>query len=94
MLNGLKVMGRTYRFFGASNSQLREMSLWFIANQNRSIEEAWKVFGEFSAIKNVATFIARIGLYFTTTRETQVNGFIILIEIDNTSYYCIFIDFL
>jgi hypothetical protein len=73
ILHGIRVMGRTYRFFGASNSQLREMSLWFIANENRSVEEAWKVFGDFSAINNVATFIARIGLYFTTSRETQVN---------------------
>ena len=78
MLQGIEVMGRTYRFVGASNSQLREMSFWFMTNNNQSIEDIWKNFGDFSTIKNVATFIARIGLYFTKSIETQVNRFVFL----------------
>ncbi|CAF1208987.1 unnamed protein product, partial [Didymodactylos carnosus] len=33
MLHGIKAMGRTYRLFGASSSQLRDMSFWFISFQ-------------------------------------------------------------
>jgi hypothetical protein len=76
MLHGIKVMGRTYCLVGASSSQLREMSFWFMASDKGSIENAWEIFGDFSGIKNVATFVARIGLYFTTSRETQVNRFL------------------
>ncbi|UJR24243.1 hypothetical protein I4U23_027210 [Adineta vaga] len=72
MLHGLKVLGRTYRFVGASNSQLREMSFWFIATYHQSVEDIWKIFGNFSTIQNVATYIARIGLYFTKSIETQM----------------------
>jgi hypothetical protein len=94
MLNGIDIMGRTYRLFGASSSQLRDMSFWFIANNNRSIEEAWKLLGDFSAIKNVANCIARIGLYLTTSRETEVNKFVLSILVENTSCCHVFIDFI
>jgi hypothetical protein len=73
MLYGIKAMNRTYRLFGTSTSQFKEMSFWFVDIQNKSIEDAWKILGDFSAIKNVANYVARIGLYFSTTHETQVN---------------------
>ena len=31
MFDGIRIMGRTYRLFGASNSQLRKMSFWFFS---------------------------------------------------------------
>ncbi|UJR11489.1 hypothetical protein I4U23_015669 [Adineta vaga] len=49
------------------------MSFWFLANGNRSIEDAWKELGDFSDIKNVATYIARIGLYFSTSKDTKIS---------------------
>ena len=76
MLHGIKAMGRIYRLFGTSSSQLKEMSFWFLAINNKSIEEAWNDLGDFSDIKNVANYIARIGLYFSTSHATQVNGLI------------------
>jgi hypothetical protein len=93
MLDGIKAMGRTYRLVGASSSQLREMSFWFMASDKGSIENAWKVLGDFSAIKNVATFTARIGLYFTTTRETKVNRFVFLMIVENVTCCGVFIGF-
>jgi hypothetical protein len=72
MLHGIKALGKTYRLFGTSTSQLKEMSFWFVALQDISIEEAWRFLGDFSGIKNVANYVARIGLYFSTSQETQV----------------------
>ncbi|CAF1024519.1 unnamed protein product [Adineta steineri] len=74
MLNGIKAMNKTYRLFGTSTSQLKEMSFWFLANsENKSIEELWRVLGDFSSIKNVANYVARIGLYFSTSNETDIS---------------------
>jgi hypothetical protein len=85
MLHGIQAMGKTYRLFGTSTSQLKEMSFWFAAIQDKSIEEAWKFLGDFSGIKNVANYVARIGLYFSTSQETQVY----CIEQNNLSYFVI-----
>ncbi len=68
-------MNRTYRLFGTSTSQLKEMSFWFVAIEDKSIEEAWTLLGDFSGIKNVANYVARIGLYFSTSRQTAVKRF-------------------
>ncbi|CAF4406086.1 unnamed protein product, partial [Rotaria sp. Silwood2] len=73
MMHGIRAMGRTYRLFGTSTSQLKEMSFWFVAIEDRPIEKAWEEFGNFSSIKNVANYVARIGLYFSTSHETGVS---------------------
>ncbi len=76
MLHGVKVLGKTYRLFGTSSSQLREMSFWFIDIGHKPIEQAWKEWGDFSGITNVANYVARIGLYFTTSYTTGVKRFV------------------
>ena len=73
MLHGIKAMGKTYRLFGTSTSQLKEMSFWFVAIENKSIEDAWEILGDFSSVKNIAKHVARVGLYFSTSQETEVN---------------------
>jgi hypothetical protein len=47
MLHGIKAMERTYRLFGTSTSQLKEISFWFVAIEDKPIEEAWKILGDF-----------------------------------------------
>ncbi|CAF1643998.1 unnamed protein product [Rotaria sp. Silwood1] len=73
MMHGIKAMGRTYRLFGTSTSQLKEMSFWFAAIEDRPIEKAWEELGDFSLINNVAKYVARIGLYFSTSHATGVS---------------------
>ncbi|CAF1143464.1 unnamed protein product [Didymodactylos carnosus] len=92
MLHGIKAMGRTYRLFGTSSSQLKEMSFWFAAIENRSIEQAWQDLGDFSEIKNVANYVARIGLYFSTSRETEISFKYVEKPLSNTKYYAMMID--
>ena len=74
MLNGMEVVGKNYRLFGTSTSQLKEMSFWFFTSETRTIEEGWRELGDFSGIKNVANYIARIGLYFSTSQKTGVSS--------------------
>ena len=73
MANGIQVMGKTYRLFGTSTSQMKEMSFWFLDLKNRSLEDAWKLLGDFNSIKNVAQYVARIGLFFSTARRTNLS---------------------
>ncbi|CAF3947011.1 unnamed protein product [Rotaria sordida] len=73
MIQGIKAMGRIYRLFGTSTSQLKEMSFWFAAIEDKPIEKAWEELGNFSSIKNVANYVARIGLYFSTSHATGIS---------------------
>ncbi|CAF1326467.1 unnamed protein product, partial [Didymodactylos carnosus] len=72
MLNGIKCQDKTYRFIGSSTSQLKDLSYWFLSLENKSIDQARQLLGNFSAINNVANYIARVGQYFSTTRQTQI----------------------
>ncbi|CAF1090037.1 unnamed protein product [Didymodactylos carnosus] len=71
MLNGIQYNGKSFKFIGSSPSQLKESSYWFIAlDETETIECARNRFGDFSDIKNVATYVARVGLFFTTSKST------------------------
>ena len=62
---------------GTSTSQMKEMSFWFIdlPPNLKDITDAHKELGDFSGIKNIATYIARIGLYFTATWPVHVSSY-------------------
>lgn len=69
MLDGIESLGRSYKFMGASTGQLKEMAFWFVdlpANFP-SITDAHLQLGKFGEIKNIATYVARVGQYFSST---------------------------
>lgn len=73
MRNGIVIGDRHYKFLAFSNSQFRENGAFFFCDTDHvtcdSIRE-WM--GDFSHIRSVGKFAARMGQCFTTTR--QVNG--------------------
>ena len=74
LTNGIMCMNRTYYCIGSSSSQMKNFSYWFITlNEGESIDQVRAQFGDFHVIKNVATYVARIGLYFSTSTATGVS---------------------
>ena len=69
MRDGIQSLGSTFKFMGASTGQLKEMAFWFIhlPPDLKTIADAYSVLGDFSSIKNIATYIARVGQFFSTT---------------------------
>lgn len=69
----------TYIYFASSGSQSKKQEYWFLAPPNANsanaaslVNEARLALGDLRQIKNVAKFIARVGLYVTTTKSTDV----------------------
>ncbi len=70
---GLELNGNIYHLFGSSNSQLKEHSFWFIkALSLEEIHQKRQLLGEFDKIKNIGTYVARLGLWFSKTDPTNV----------------------
>lgn len=75
MIRGIQRNGQNFLYFGSSGSQLREQAGWFLAiDWNMNIEQARKKIGNLENLKNVSTFISRVGLYLTTSKDTQVKS--------------------
>lgn len=73
--NGIMCMNKTYYCIGCSTSQMKNFSYWFTTlNNGETIDQIQAQFGDFTAIKNVATYVARIGLYFSTSTPTGVSA--------------------
>ncbi|CAM4813503.1 unnamed protein product [Rotaria magnacalcarata] len=71
--SGIEICNNCYHAFGASNSQLRESSYWFIRAKSREeAHEKRQKFGDFSRINNVGKYVARLGLWFSTTHSTGI----------------------
>ncbi|KAF2703960.1 RdRP-domain-containing protein [Pleomassaria siparia CBS 279.74] len=69
MNNGIVVAGRYYEFLAFGNSQFRENGAFFYAPTSSATADQIRVaMGEFSHIKTVAKFGARLGQCFSTTR--------------------------
>jgi hypothetical protein len=70
-----------YHYFGSSGSQVRNEAFWFLAlGQNltperaaEKVHQARMALGDFKSIRNVATYVARVGLYLTTSKPTDVS---------------------
>ncbi len=75
MLNGIELFKKTFIYMGASTGQMKEMAFWFIdlPPKLKTITDAHKVLGNFDNIKNIATYIARVGQYFSTTWSVGVS---------------------
>ncbi|CAF1279555.1 unnamed protein product [Rotaria magnacalcarata] len=74
MQNGISLFNKTFKYMGASTGQMKEMAFWFIdlPRNIRDITEAHQKLGTFDQIKNIATYIARVGQYFSTTRPVDI----------------------
>ncbi|CAF0834675.1 unnamed protein product [Adineta steineri] len=66
-------------YFGSSGSQMKKQQYWFLgcANANSDnaaskIDEARRGLGDLDKIKNVATYIARVGLYLSISKSTDI----------------------
>ena len=71
LINNFGILGRNYKFLGFSNSQMRSHSCWVCYDSiELSAESIIQEMGDFSGIKNVAKFAARIGMCFTATQRT------------------------
>jgi hypothetical protein len=70
-----------YYYFGSSGSQMKKQEFWFMTfvNTNSTDVAASKVntarldLGNLKKIQNIATYIARVGLYLTTSKPTDVS---------------------
>lgn len=83
MLNGVDLFNKTFKYMGASTGQMKEMAFWFIdlPPTLKTIEDAHNVLGQFDSIKNIATYIARVGQYFSNTWPVGVS-------IDSSNCFC------
>ncbi|XP_054711040.1 uncharacterized protein LOC129220635 [Uloborus diversus] len=68
---GIEIGPRHYEMLAASNSQLREHGLWMYAQdrQGNTADTIRKWMGDFSRIRNVAKYMARMGQCFSTSEE-------------------------
>ncbi|KAF9959907.1 hypothetical protein BGZ65_012983 [Modicella reniformis] len=67
--NGIKIGDRQYQFLAFSSSQLRENAAWFFCPQgSQTVDSIHKWMGDFSHIKSIAKYAARMGQCFSSTR--------------------------
>ena len=73
-LSGIELVGNRYHLFGASNSQLKDQSFWFIkALSLDEVHRKRQLLGQFDQIFNLGTYVARLGLWFSKTDPTYVS---------------------
>ncbi|GBB88560.1 hypothetical protein RclHR1_01510011 [Rhizophagus clarus] len=66
---GIKIGDRHYEFLAFSSSQLRDHSCWFFASsKDLTADDIRFWMGDFTSIKNVAKYAARMGQCFSSTR--------------------------
>ncbi|KAG0237883.1 hypothetical protein BGW41_008309 [Actinomortierella wolfii] len=71
LVNGVKIGERLYEFLAFSSSQLRENAAWFFCSngdKNPTPDEIRNWMGDFSRIKSIAKYGARMGQCFSSTR--------------------------
>ncbi|CAF1611862.1 unnamed protein product, partial [Adineta ricciae] len=73
MIKGIQRDNGYYRYFGSSNSQMKEQAGWFLLlPPNENMDQAREKIGKVSKIRSVSTYIARVGLYLTTSRSAGI----------------------
>ncbi|KAG6426193.1 hypothetical protein SASPL_110412 [Salvia splendens] len=69
--NGITIRSKKFEFLAFSSSQLRENSLWMFApTDNLNADGIRRWMGDFSSIRNVAKYAARLGQFFGSSTET------------------------
>ena len=75
MLKGITRGNRSFKYFGSSGSQINQQAGWFLTlPKGEDIAAAREQLGDLSKIRNVSTYIARVGQYLTTARSTEVGS--------------------
>jgi hypothetical protein len=75
MIKGISRGNRSFRYFGSSGSQMNDQAGWFLSlPQGTTMDSAREQIGDLSKIYNVSTYIARVGLYLTTSKSTGVTS--------------------
>ncbi|XP_031247750.1 probable RNA-dependent RNA polymerase 1 [Pistacia vera] len=70
MRNGIVIGDKKFEFLAFSNSQLKDNSVWMFASRpGLTASEIRERLGDFSAIRNVAKYSARLGQSFSSSRE-------------------------
>jgi hypothetical protein len=73
---GIELGRKRYHLFGSSSSQLKEHSFWFIkASTLEEIDQKRSQLGELNRIDNLGTYVARLGLWFSTSSPTNVSKY-------------------
>jgi len=72
LTRGIRIGARHYEFLAFGNSQIRENGAYFFAGTDEvSCDSIRESMGDFSRIKTVAKYAARMGQCFSTTREIR-----------------------
>jgi len=86
----LVIGDRRYHFLGCSNSQLREHGLWLYASdgqQGHTVDEIRRWMGDLSQERCVATYMSRLGQFFSASRNTvEVNHIDMIPDVMNNNY--------
>ncbi|KAI0019070.1 RNA dependent RNA polymerase-domain-containing protein [Xylariomycetidae sp. FL0641] len=73
LLNGIRIGGRKFSFLAFGNSQFRENGAYFFAETDlTTCDDIRKWMGDFTHIKIVAKYAARLGQCFSTTRAPKL----------------------
>ncbi|XP_061989253.1 probable RNA-dependent RNA polymerase 1 [Rosa rugosa] len=73
--DGIVIGDKKFEFLAFSSSQLRENSAWMFASRRGLTAQGIRDWmGDFSRIKNVAKYAARLGQSFSSSRETFTVG--------------------
>ncbi|XP_062113342.1 probable RNA-dependent RNA polymerase 1 [Humulus lupulus] len=73
--DGIVIGEKRFEFLGFSASQLRDNSVWmFASREGLTAENIRRWMGDFSGIRNVAKYAARLGQSFGSSRETLSVG--------------------
>ncbi|PON45920.1 RNA-dependent RNA polymerase-type, partial [Parasponia andersonii] len=71
--DGIVIGDKNFEFLGFSSSQLKENSAWmFASREGLTVEDIRNWMGDFSHIRNVAKYAARLGQSFSSSRETFI----------------------
>ena len=69
--DGIVIGGKKFEFLAFSSSQLRDNSAWmFASSRTLTAADIRKWMGDFSSIKNVAKYAARLGQSFGSSKES------------------------
>ncbi|PHH80563.1 hypothetical protein CDD82_1668 [Ophiocordyceps australis] len=72
LFHGIRIGDRVYEFLGFGSSQLRQCGAYFFCpDEHVSCDDMRQWMGEFSHIKVVAKYAARLGQCFSTTRQIR-----------------------
>ncbi|CAF0997471.1 unnamed protein product [Adineta steineri] len=81
-VSGIEIGNRRYYFIGSSNSQLKKKSYWFVkADSLDDVHQKRKQLVDFDEINNLGKYIARVGLWFSSSMSTGIT----LTYVENTS---------